>query len=415
MVARAGEPMSGDEKSRNDRTAFIRDDIERTRANMSRTVDAIEERLSPAHIKEQVADIKQSVLGEYHEAKDHLKEDISRELREAKEKVQLELREAREKVRDEIRDTRMAVREATVGKVEHMVHDARETVTDAGTTVLDTIKANPVPAALVAVGLGWLLMSGRSSGSSRRLASGTRGMRYDGAGYQGYQDYPGPDYGSSRHEEQVGGPRRMIRRGQHMVEGALHDAGESVAGVGHRVQEGATHLADQASGVARDVGQRVSHLAHEAVDNVEHLASDARRTAGHLAEDVRFRSREMVRGAGRQARRAEQTFESTLRENPLAVGAVALAVGAAIALALPSTEVEDQWMGEAKDRLLRKAEGLAEGAIHQVENKAAQLGMGEGTNASNEDHDEKVPETHNGISNGISKSRDGSKMRSPSI
>ena len=195
MVARAGEPMSGrEEKSDGEKTALIRNDIERTRTEMSRTVDAIEQRLSPAHIKEQVADIKQSILGEYHETKDHLKEDITRELREAKEKVQVELREAKEKVQEEIREARMAVREATVGKVEHMVHDARETVTDAGTTVLDTIKANPVPAALVAVGLGWLIMSGRS-GSPRRLSSGVRNMRYQGPGYQGYQDdYPRSEY-----------------------------------------------------------------------------------------------------------------------------------------------------------------------------------------------------------------------------
>lgn len=121
MVARAGEPMSEyEEKSDHEKTALIRDDVERTRMNMSRTALAIEERLSPAHIKEQVADIKQPVLGEYHEAKDHLKEDISHELREAKEKVQVELREAKEKVQEEIREARMAVREATVGKVEHM-------------------------------------------------------------------------------------------------------------------------------------------------------------------------------------------------------------------------------------------------------------------------------------------------------
>ena len=408
MAKGAGEPMSGyDGSGGHDKTALIRSDIDRTRMNMSRTVDAIEQRLSPAHIKEQVADIKQSVLGEYHEAKDHLKEDISRELREAKEKVQVELREAKEKVQEEIREARMAVREATVGKVEHMVHDARETVTDAGTTVIDTIKANPVPAALVAVGLGWLLMSGRSSGSSRRLSPGARGIRYESSGYQGYQ----PEYGYPEHDERMGrGPRRIIRQGQQMVEGALHTAGEGVTGLGHRVQEGAGHLAEQASGVAQEVGSRVTSVARDAASGVEHLAGDAREAAGHFAEDVRVRGRQVIRGAGRQARRAEQTFETTLRENPLAVGAVALAVGAAIALALPTTEAEDHWMGEAKDRLLRRAEGLAEGAIHKVEDKVAQLGSG-----SSHEEEERAPDTHNGISNGISKSNDRSKPRSSSL
>ncbi len=400
MVARAGEPMSGYEgKGDHEKTALVREDIERTRTNMSRTVNAIEERLSPAQIKQQVADIKLSVLGEYHEAKDHLKEDIAREFREAKEKVQIELRDAKDKVQGEIREARMAVREATVGKVEHMVHDARETVTDAGTTVLDTIKANPVPAAMVAVGLGWLLMSGRRSGT-RRLSPGMRSeqRRY---GYSGY-------------EEPVGGPRRMnARQREGMVGNALHSAGESVTGFGHRVQEGAGHLADQASGVAHDVGTRVTNVARDAADTVEHLAGDARQMAGHFADDIRMRGRDVMRGAGQQARRAEQTFESTLRDSPLAVGAVALAVGAAIALAIPSTEAEDQWMGEAKDRLLRHAEGLASGAIHKVEDKVAQLGAG-APNREGAD-EEKAPDTHNGISNGISKSHDGARSRSSSI
>ena len=149
------------------------------------------------------------------------------------------------------------------------------------------------------------------------------------------------------------------------------------------------------------------------MSNVEHIAGDARTMAGHFADDVRVRGREVVRGAGRQVRRAEQTFESTLRENPLAVGAVALAVGAAIALALPSTEVEDQWMGEAKDKLLRRAEGLAQGAIQDVEKKVAQIGAGEGGSSMMDA--EKAPDTHNGISNGISKSHDGPRSRSSAI
>jgi len=107
-----------------DETAAIREGIERTRGEMSATVNKIEERLSPAHIEEQVADLKQSVLGSYHEAKDHLKEDLSRELLEAKEKVKDELLEVKEKVQHEISDARTAVRDATVGKVENMIQEA---------------------------------------------------------------------------------------------------------------------------------------------------------------------------------------------------------------------------------------------------------------------------------------------------
>jgi len=172
-----------DQKPKDD-AAAIREGIERTRGEMSLTVNEIEQRLSPAHIEEQVAELKESVLGNYHEAKDHLKEDLSRELLDAKEKVKSELLEVKEKVQEEIGQARSAVHDATVGRVENMVHDARdlvhnagETVTEAGGSVLDTIKANPVPAALVAVGVGWLIMSARRSTSTARTRSSRTSRR----------------------------------------------------------------------------------------------------------------------------------------------------------------------------------------------------------------------------------------------
>ncbi|MDB4939504.1 MAG: hypothetical protein JWP87_6476 [Labilithrix sp.] len=395
-----------------DQTAAIRGDIERTRGDMSRTVNEIEERLSPAHLKEQVAnvtsgvkqdieqkvaDLKESVIGNYHETKDHLKDDLGRELRGAKHMVS-----------DEITHARTAVHDATVGRVEHMVHDARDTVTDAGSSVLDTIKANPIPAALIGVGLGWLIFGARNSGSSERtmrpyrLSGGGSNERY---GY-GYDASYG--YAEGRDEESFGrGPRRAMRRGQRAVDDAMHSAGEGVSNVGHRVQEGASHLAEGAQQTAHDVGQKVSHLAHDAEHRVEELAGGARDAAVHFAGDARMRGRRVVRGAGRQIRRAEQTVESTLRENPLAIGAVAIAIGAAIGLALPHTRVEDDWMGDTKDRLLNRAEGMAGQAIHRAEEAVGQLtsaqqGQGQDDKQGQQGQSQdKGQEYKNGLSNGV--------------
>jgi hypothetical protein len=54
----------------------------------------------------------------------------------------------------------------------------------------------------------------------------------------------------------------------------------------------------------------------------------------------------------RGVRRTKRTFWETMNENPLAVGATAVAVGALVGLALPSTSVENRWMGEHRDELL---------------------------------------------------------------
>src|SRR3712207_1087798 len=83
-----------------------RTEIERTRADMSETVDAIQERLSPENLKEQAKD---------------------------------------------------RVKEATVGRAQ-----------EAGSGIVETIRANPLPAALTGIGLGWLLVSARRSRSEER-------------------------------------------------------------------------------------------------------------------------------------------------------------------------------------------------------------------------------------------------------
>lgn len=396
MAKRTGESMTAPNKmSEDDKTAMIRGDIERTRGDMSRTVNEIEERLSPARIKEQVAnvtagvksdieqkvaDLKESVIGGYHETKDHLKDDLGREIRGA-----------RHMVSDEITHARTAVRDATVGRVEHMVHDARESVTDAGTTVLDTIKANPIPAAMIGLGLGWLIFGARTGGgrsserTMRRYRLDAGGQRYGyGAGY-GYAE--GRDEGEYGGE---GGPRRVLRQGQRAVGNAVHQAGEGVSNLGHRVQEGASHLVEGAQGVAHDAGETVSHYAH-----------DARDAARHLAGDARVRGERVMRGAGRQIMRAERGIESTLRENPLALGAVAIAIGAAIGLSLPHTHVEDEWMGDTKERLLHQAEDMAGQAIHKAEEAVGQLTSGE--KGAKGGQQEKQPDTaKNGLSNGLS-------------
>ena len=80
------------------------------------------------------------------------------------------------------------VREATVGKVERFMGDAGQNVQRTSNGMVDTIRQNPVPAALAAIGIGWLAVRMRDQSSSSyvngsRYSSGSYGSGYRTDGY----------------------------------------------------------------------------------------------------------------------------------------------------------------------------------------------------------------------------------------
>jgi ElaB/YqjD/DUF883 family membrane-anchored ribosome-binding protein len=280
---RATEPGWNGEASGEDQTTpeveALAQDIEETRDEMSGTVEAIADRLNPANI---------------------------------------------------VQDAKETVREATVGKVEQMannvaetasgfVDDARYTAQDAGSGILETVKRNPIPAAMAGIGIGWLLMNRQSGNQSRRSSwdqarwtGSDQGSRY-GGGYDAYGTYSGS-------------------RG---------------SGQG---------LTDRAGGAVEQVGQQAGQIADTVGSKVGDVADQARSTAqqvpnqvGHVARDVQWNAQRMV------------------EDNPLAVGAIAVAVGAAIGMVLPETQTEQKVLGPAAEKAISTAEQTAHEAVQQLE------------------------------------------------
>ena len=112
--------------------------------------------------------------------------------------------------------------------------------------------------------------------------------------------------------------------------------------------------------------ETVGEYASTARETVGEYASTARETAGQYAESARERARrasEAARRAAEAARRAASTATTTVddftHENPLAVGLIALAVGVAIGMTVPATEIENRTMGEARDRAYDRASKAA--------------------------------------------------------
>ena len=248
-------------------------EIERTRADMSETVDAIQERLSPQNLKEQAKD---------------------------------------------------KVKEATVGR-------ARE----ARSGVVETVRANPLPAALTGIGLGWLLMSARQQGSAQ--------SRYRDDAYR-YRT-PTLEYAREVDEYPVA-PKYLPRDGADRSDSA--STGETIGRARDKVGETATHAQDKAGDLAGRAQDKAGDLGSRTKDRASRLGSQARQ----------------------QASRASGGFQRMLNENPLTVGALGVGVGAAIGLAIPETSKEHEVMGEARDTVVEKAQEKAQEMQQSVQRVA---------------------------------------------
>ena len=196
------------------------------------------------------------------------------------------------------------VREATVGRVEHMTSNVMETASDAGGGIIETIRRNPIPTAMAAIGIGWLLIN-RSEGRGSYRSDRSWNDSWRDTERYGYASYPS----SSRDR------------------GVTDRAGETIDQVGRKAGE-----------VAADVRSTVGS------------------TVGQLPDQV-----------GSTAREVGWNAERLVQDNPLAVGAAAFAVGAAIGMALPETDVERNVLGGPAGTAIDKAQQAASDAVQQLQ------------------------------------------------
>jgi ElaB/YqjD/DUF883 family membrane-anchored ribosome-binding protein len=115
---------------------------------------------------------------------------------------------------------------------------------------------------------------------------------------------------------------------------------------GESLQKGGT-----VSRTFQQVKNTASDLASRSTDNLSALSSQAKDSATQVSN----------------------RFGEIMRDNPLAVGAAAMAAGAAVGLILPSTTVEKDYIGETSGMLVDKAEQVARDAVDRVQNAAEQM------------------------------------------
>ncbi len=191
-------------------------------------------------------------------------------------------------------------------------------------------REHPMPAAVVGLGLGWLMVE--SSRKSDAYDGRDRGdYRGYGAsayrqGYAGSSSYSDDSYDADEDSGLLSTAKDKVQDVAGSAKEALSSAGDKVSDLGHQV-------ADKASTLGHQVADKASDLGHQVSDKASGLRRQAKT----------------------QVRRARVGFWQTMEENPLMVGAATLALGVIAGLLIPSTDREDELMGETRDHLLDQA------------------------------------------------------------
>jgi len=189
-----------------------------------------------------------------------------------------------------------------------------------GTNVSSAVKENPIPVTLLGAGLAWLALSSRTGAKGRRSISG----------------FMKPSHGMESLHSAHG---EIERSGTHAMGGTKGEGamGEKLEHVKGKVSETVGHvretLGEKASQVRHSVGDTMSSV-REKAGEVSHRAQDQAVRLGHAAQDQ---------------------FQHLVQEQPLVLGVLGVAIGAALGAAMPRTHMEDEIMGEASDRLMHQA------------------------------------------------------------
>jgi hypothetical protein len=194
------------------------------------------------------------------------------------------------------------VREATIGRVE-------ETAKGMSDMVMETIKRNPIPAAMAGAGLALLWMNksdgnDNGSGNVRRYEAG----RYSNAYGYGQAAYP-------------------------------YQGSEQGGGIGEKAGDAASAVGSKVGDAASTVGETAGQVTGEVIDRGQ-----------QAAQEVGWR------------------VERFMQASPLAVGAIAIGAGALVGALVPETEKEREMLGDAS----REVTGAVRDTVSEATSKAEQ-------------------------------------------
>lgn len=249
---------------------------------------------------------------------------------------------------------------------------------DIASSVGRGIRDNPLPLALIGVGITWFALSQRREGGGKAPE-----RRYVTEEYvHGEVEFePGyePRYAGTYSTD---GEQRMERAGERVSERAK----ESVEGAKERMasaKEGAKARMESARERARSAAQSAKERAAGAKEKAASAVSGAR----GKASEVSGRARESARRASAEARYRAAQVSSQARERfseqPLLLGFLGVVVGVVLGALTPSTQREKRMLGPARERFVSRADEIAAQQIREA-GHAVERSLQEGVSQTEE-------------------------------
>lgn len=197
------------------------------------------------------------------------------------------------------------------------------------------VRDNPLALGLIGGGLAWLMMGSGTPSLSRPSSSG-----YRGTGRPTSTDFASTDYDTSSASTLSGSASSRASTGSHS----------------------STSTLDKASGALGASADAVTRTAHDAADSAAAAWGSVRDTASHGLSDASEGLSHAADRVGEAGMRVRRNVVDVLDREPLVLGAIGLAVGAAIAAMLPTTRTEERYLGDASQKAQDRAKDvLSEG------------------------------------------------------
>jgi ElaB/YqjD/DUF883 family membrane-anchored ribosome-binding protein len=248
-----------------------------------------------------------------------------------------EIRASLDRTLDEIQQ-RFSSGELLDRSMEFLRNNGLDLLREAG----ETVRRNPVPVVLTAAGLVWLTASVASSRSTGRSGSDGRDLtHYRSQARASDRSGDGGDY----------------------WEGSTH---------GSTTYESTTYESTEG---------RMRHAAHRMRGKVASSMGGVKGQAQDVTGRVKSRLSSSMQSMQARGHQAGSNLANMVRENPVALGALALAAGALLGAALPMTRSEKRWVGPVHDRTMARAKEVGQREYENIRQKVSSRARGRSKSA----------------------------------